>query len=162
LVDLGSVWLPYLSGMPQGSMIVTLSQGLRLGERAWASGWLPEELNLMKVNHIEIKDEPNAWAVLAISAHGSAAKFKHGPFPLLGDYLRDLSPTAFEEHVLMHPLQRAMELALLVEYVGTNWHQREIANAIAAPDGTSEKPGYGFVAGNAGRHFVCKVSGEVV
>jgi len=117
----------------------------------------------MKVNHLQIDEEPTAWAILAISAHGTPAKFiKHGRFPLLGDYLNKLAPSEFEENVLMYSLQPSMELALLVEYVGPNWHQREIGNTIAAPDGTSEKPGYGFVAGNAPRRFICKVSGEVV
>jgi hypothetical protein len=145
--------------MAQGSMIISFPQGLRLGERVWASAWLPKPFNLMKVNHLHIQEEASAWVVHSISAHGSPAMLKEDF--LQGEAMNAWAPEAFKDHVLMPALQSAMELALLIEYVGDDWKTRVRPHTIMAPDGTGETRGYGFVAGSTRHVFTCEVSGEV-
>jgi hypothetical protein len=139
--------------MTQGSMTLELERGLRIGERAWAHATLPIEIVAFKMRRIEIVDVPNEWMVHAISVHGAPAKFLQGR-PLSGLILRDL----LDAHVDAYSLQTRMVLAILVEYVGPNWHQREAhAGAIDPPTWIGAE-----LHEAAGLHrFTCKVIGDV-
>lgn len=115
-------------------MVISHPGLLQIGERIWARSGLPRDLVFLEPRQFVINGDPAQWVVHAISTHGRAAQrlgswagVENGNLPLGGVLVGNA--TALANYVKVESLQTAMDLALLVEFVGPR------ARSLSTPPG---------------------------